>query len=246
MIGFNLIDLNGDASKRTLDAYFNYPSNTSEVRLLGLYENEVDLYGSALSNIRITHNLKDFDLERFTDISKIGKFSMTFFDFETAGPDSTGYYEVKDPAYKSCTLSANNAKFSGRLKTGYQNIDNFVNWYCVVRLDTGKVYSPLNTLFSSGENDIVSMICLFGRDLDINGLTINGPDEFIIDGETYNAEGLIAHERFIEITIRVISSVLKNSNIIAVTKEDIKPFYDKLKIASSYTNNSIVGICKVD
>lgn len=251
MIGFNLLDANNeDVSKRIVDVCFDYPNQKTGMRLVGLFENEIDLYGNALSNIRITHNLKPFDEGRLTDITEIGKFTMTFFEFNEAYSDEYGFLKVKDPAYKSCTLSANNHKFTGRLKTGYRNIDDFVNNYCVIRLDTGKVYSPFNTLLKTSDNDIVSIITMFGDEANINGFTIvNGtsddPDtKFIIDGEEVIGNNIMDHPRILDIIVAVLSHMLRNSNLIFITREDIATFYDKLKIASSYTDKVVIGIAK--
>ena len=214
MFGFNLTD-QATEIKRMIDVGVD-DIGVTRTRYLLLYPNEVTLYGNSLCNIRCMYNKTDFDMERLKEVDSFGIFSMSFFEFKRMKLDEYGYPTVADPAYKTVRLDpSEKGQFSGPLNTGYSTIDDFVNKYAVVRLDTKEVYSPLKVPFAASEevDELFFIIFMFGSDAMINGFKVINSTTFSIDGENVTANEFYNHKRAPEIIVRTMQKIFNNAII---------------------------------
>lgn len=214
MFGFNLTEQNAE-NKRMIDIGVDATDNT-RFRYLLLFPNEVTLYGNSLCNIRCMYNRTDFDMGRLKAVDTYGSFAMSFFEFKRSIVDECGFPMIDDGAYKSVRLDpSETGQFSGPLNTGYATIDDFVNKYAVVRLDTKEVYSPLKVPFVATEevDELFFTIFMFGRDANIEGFEPINNTTFQIDGEMVSASEFYDHKRAKEIIVRTMQKIFNNAII---------------------------------
>lgn len=214
MFGFNLTEASVK-NRRVVDIGVDDISST-RFRYLLLFPNEVTLYGNALSNIRCMYNATDFDMGRVKDIDSVGSFFMSFFEFKNTTTDEYGYPVIADAVYKNVRLDpSEKGEFSGPLNTGYATIDNFVNKYAVIRLDTKEVYSPLKVPFVSTEevDELFFILFMFGPDVDIEGFEVVDSNNFRIDGEMVSADKFYDHKRAPEIIVKIMQKIFDNAII---------------------------------
>lgn len=241
MFGFNLTTKNAD-SRRMIDVGMESIDQNS-IRYLLLFSNETKLYADCLCNIRCMHNNSDFDMDRVKkDIADTGSFYMSFFEFKHSKSDECGYPVVADIAYKSVMLDPDVKNgYTGPLKTGYVNIDRFVNKYAVIRLDTKEVYSPMKVPFvcSEDSDELFFMIFMFGADANIDGFEAVNEHTFLIDGEAVDISEFYTHQRAPEIITKTMQKIFDDTIIFIGSEVGEETKYTKVLEADTKPRTTV-------
>ena len=238
MIGFALIDSNSAAPENVIDISLVCNEEKKGIGYCSLYdENDMSFYGNALSNIRKLYGkepMKENDaLHDLTMGGNDHRFTVRFSEFAVMKRDNNGYNVIADPAFKSVRLQPNQASYVGPLNSRYENIDNFVNKYVLVRFDTNEIIS--NYKFITDDNSLSGIVCVNGSNIkyDIKAQTITYKDK------EYTKEEFIASEEYMEFALKTIFNVFDGDPIIIITKDHIDDFVKKYNtlITKLHTNN---------
>ena len=205
------------------DCFFDLEKKAAETYMLGIYANEVDMYRNALIAVRNTRTLDDFD-HRYQELTINPALNLTFFKCKTIVPDYVGINQIADKAYQNFTVSFSKPlEHKGRVKTGYKEIDDFVNKFTLIDLDSQSIYSPYKMPFNTqADNDFHKLLCAYsGQDI-VVGFKIINNDLFEVDGEQIEGfEALSKHERFGEIMMGYICNSCQHEPLIFVTHNQI-------------------------
>ena len=205
------------------DCYFDLDAKKAQTYMLGVYSNEVDIYRNALIAIRNTRSLDDFD-HRYQELTVNPAINVTFFKCKKIISDYVGINRIADKTFQSLTVSFGKPlEHKGRVKTGYKEIDDFVNKFTLVDLDSMSIYSPYKNPFNTqADNDFHKLLCAYsGQDIVVGFKVINN-NLFEIDGEQIEGfEALSKHERFGEIMMGYICNACQHEPLIFVTHNQI-------------------------
>ena len=149
------------------DCYFDLDDKKAQTYMLGVYSNEVDIYRNALVAIRNTRSLDDFD-HRYQELTVNPAINVTFFKCKKIISDYVGINRIADKTFQSLTVSFGKPlEHKGRVKTGYKEIDDFVNKFTLVDLDSMSIYSPYKNPFNTqADNDFHKLLCTYsGQDI---------------------------------------------------------------------------------
>lgn len=157
-MGFNLSAV--DKTTKAADIVFEVEKDKPQLSLTYVLDQEIDLYRSALINTRCNRNLNDFDCGRRVDKPEGMKdLLITFFKAKNVITDNTGLLEIADVAYPCVKINAWSKEYSGRITSGYRDIDTFINTYSIIDIPNMAVYMPYNSIFNSDiENEIVRFV----------------------------------------------------------------------------------------
>ena len=205
------------------DCFFDLEKKAAQTYMLGIYANEVDMYRNALIAVRNTRTLDDFD-HRYQELTINPALNLTFFKCKTIVPDYVGINQIADKAYQNFTVSFSKPlEHKGRVKTGYKEIDDFVNKFTLIDLDSQSIDSSYKMPFNTqADNDFHKLLCAYsGQDI-VVGFKIINNDLFEVDGEQIEGfEALSKHERFGEIMMGYICNSCQHEPLIFVTHNQI-------------------------
>ena len=203
------------------DCIFDLDKTEAQTFILGVYPNEIDMYRNTLIAVRNTRTLDDFD-HRYQELTINPALNLTFFKCKKIMSDYVGINRIVDKSFQSMTVSFDKPlENKGRVKTGYKEIDNFVNKFTLVDLDSQSIYSPYKMPFNTQtDNDLHKLLCAYsGQDI-VVGFKIINNNLFEVDGEQIEGfEALSKHDRFGEIMMGYICNSCKHEPLIIVTKD---------------------------
>lgn len=219
-LGFGLTT---DLPCSVADCYFDLDNVKAQTYILGVYANEVDMYRNALIAVRNTRNLDDFD-HRYQELTINPALNLTFFKCKKIMSDYVGINRIMDKSFQSMTVSFGKPlDHKSRVKTGYKEIDDFVNKFTLVDLDSMSIYSPYKNPFNTQtNNDFHKLLCAYsGQDI-VVGFKIINNNLFEIDDEQIDGfDNLSKHERFGEIMMGYICNSCQHEPLIFVTHNQI-------------------------
>lgn len=219
-LGFGLTT---DLPCSVADCYFDLDNVKAQTYILGVYANEVDMYRNALIAVRNTRSLDDFD-HRYQELTINPALNLTFFKCKKIMSDYVGINRIVDKSFQSMTVSFGKPlDHKSRVKTGYKEIDDFVNKFTLVDLDSMSIYSPYKNPFNSqADNDFHKLLCAYSGLNIVVGFKIINNNLFKIDGEQIEGfEDLSKHERFGEIMMGYICNAYQHEPLIFVTHNHI-------------------------
>ena len=219
-LGFGLTT---DLPCSVADCYFDLDNVKAQTYMLGVYANEVDMYRNALIAVRNTRSLDDFD-HRYQELTINPALNLTFFKCKKIMSDYVGINRIVDKSFQSMTVSFGKPlDHKSRVKTGYKEIDDFVNKFTLVDLDSMSIYSPYKNPFNSqADNDFHKLLCAYSGLNIVVGFKIINNNLFKIDGEQIEGfEDLSKHERFGEIMMGYICNAYQHEPLIFVTHNHI-------------------------
>lgn len=219
-LGFGLTT---DLPCSVADCYFDLDNVKAQTYMLGVYANEVDMYRNALIAVRNTRSLDDFD-HRYQELTINPALNLTFFKCKKIMSDYVGINRIVDKSFQSMTVSFGKPlDHKSRVKTGYKEIDDFVNKFTLVDLDSMSIYSPYKNPFNSqADNDFHKLLCAYSGYNIVVGFKIINNNLFKIDGEQIKGfEALSKHERFGEIMMGYICNAYQHEPLIFVTHNQI-------------------------
>ena len=219
-LGFGLTT---DLPCSVADCYFDLDNVKAQTYMLGVYANEVDMYRNALIAVRNTRSLDDFD-HRYQELTINPALNLTFFKCKKIMSDYVGINRIVDKSFQSMTVSFGKPlDHKSRVKTGYKEIDDFVNKFTLVDLDSMSIYSPYKNPFNSqADNDFHKLLCAYSGLNIVVGFKIINNNLFKIDGEQIEGfEDLSKHERFGEIMMGYICIAYQHEPLIFVTHNHI-------------------------
>ena len=217
------MSLTTDLPCSVADCYFDLDKKEAQTYMLAVYANEVDMYRDALIAVRTTRTLDDFD-HRYRELTINPALNLTFFKCKSVISDYVGIMRIADKTFQNMTTSfAKPLEHKGRVKTGYKEIDDFINKFTLVDLDTYSIYSPYKMPFNTQvDNDFHKLLCAYsGQDI-VVGFNIINNNLFDIDGEQIEGfEALSKHERFGEIMMAYICHSCQHEPLIFITNDQV-------------------------
>lgn len=214
------------------DCFFN-DTDTHGVYVLGVYPEEVELYRNALIDLRCVRAFQEHD-KRYKEIqfpTNATDLSLMFFKCKTIISDYVGINRIADKAFQSVRFSVHETEFKGRVKTGYKEIDNFVNKFTLIDLDEQKIYSPFLSPFNTQiDNDFHKLLVDYsGTDI-VPGFRVINNETFSLNDQTMTFDELSKDPMFDIIILEYIKNHCKGEPVIFITKEEVfkSPAYTKM------------------
>ena len=204
------------------DCFFN-DADTHGTYVLGVYPDEVELYKNALIDLRCVRAFQEHD-KRYKDVTfpKGSDLSLMFFKCKTIISDYVGINRIADKAFQSVRFSAHEIEFKGQVKSGYKEIDTFVNKFTLIDLDDQKIYSPYLAPFNSNiTNDFHKLLVDYSGVNLLDGFKIINNETFSLNDQTMTFEELSKDPMFDTIMLEYIKYHCKGEPIIFITKKDV-------------------------
>lgn len=241
--GFSLTT---DIPSSVADCFFSIDNTPKGVYMLGVYPEEVDMYRDTLLAVRNTRNMTNFD-KRYEGLTINPSLNLTFFKCKGIMSDYVGINRITDKSFQSVTISFNKPiEFKGRMNSGYKEIDDFVNKFTLVDIDSMSIYSPFKPVMNTqASNDFHKLLCEYCGTSLIDGFKIINNNLFIVDGdEVAGFDNLSKHHRFGEIMMAHIADQCKGEPIIFVTHSSMLTNMPRNFLASRNGDNEMtVVIC---
>ena len=179
-VGFSLVT---ETPNTIADVHFDTDKTEPQVFALGVYKDELPFYRDALIRARCTRNTLAFDMDRQKYIELPNPLFLMFFECKAIVPDYVGVSRIADKTFKTVFLDCENKSHKGKVKSGYTNIDDFINKYIVIDMDNRKIYSPYDNPFNKQyTDDFERFIATYGQ-----GYTNNSSYKFIHpETQSYN------------------------------------------------------------